>query len=172
MSFATGKGKGCGKQDVGASLLQIPNKVCARLEVTVQKVLRCNDFLKMKVCTMGSRYYGLQGPESDLDLYVVLTPEVFARAEEVLLRLAEDLMDCGLAESDPGRQPVVQTANSTLKWTAKNVGIDASLYLAGPNATGPKPWIASNCLRHFFVSNEACRLGVQDVLRRLRERAF
>ena len=56
-----------------------------------------------------------------------------ARAEEVLLRLANNLVAVGAAESGLEKQPKLQRQNRTLKWTTcllYKSDIDVSLYLA------------------------------------------
>ena len=77
MSLAVGKGYSGGQgRGVEVPLLEVPKQVCACLELTVHSVVPDADISQLSVHCMGSRWYGLQGRDSDLDLYVELTPEV------------------------------------------------------------------------------------------------
>ena len=78
MSLAAGKGKKRGKgEDVEGSLEQLPEQVRARLRRIVQCIVPNFDISELEVHCMGSRWYGLQGPDSDLDLYATVPGEVY-----------------------------------------------------------------------------------------------
>ena len=61
---------------MGAPIRHVPERVRARLELTLKGIVPDSDISKLPVHRMGSQWYGLHGPDSDLDLYAVAPGEV------------------------------------------------------------------------------------------------
>ena len=70
MSLAAGKGYSGGQgRGVEVPLLEVPKQGCASLELTVHSVVPDADISQLSVHCTGSRWCGLEGRDSDLDLY-------------------------------------------------------------------------------------------------------
>ena len=62
---------------VQCPLQNLPEQVLVALRQEVQHIVPAFDVRLLKVHCMGSRWYGLQGPDSDLDLYATVPGEVY-----------------------------------------------------------------------------------------------
>ena len=66
---------------LGTPFCHVPERVRARLELTLEGIVPDSDISKLPVHRMGSRWYGLHGPDSDLDLYAVAPVEVHMNSQ-------------------------------------------------------------------------------------------
>ena len=62
---------------VQCSLQKLPERVLACLRRKVRRIVPDFDVELLEVHRMGSRWYGLDGPESDLDMYATVPIEVY-----------------------------------------------------------------------------------------------
>ena len=131
---------------------EVSREVTTELIAVLKGLIPPKEMFPVKVCLMGSRYYGLASPTSDIDLAVAFPRWLLPREREIQLLLSHRLVLQELTSSK-ATEPVHQIANQTLKWTTAN-GVDASLLVT--DAAGLMDAMeASEVVRFFFFGARA-----------------